>query len=71
MKPKVILGLVLVALGILALIYGGFSFTKEEHEVQMGPIEFEVQEKERVNVPVWVGVASIVGGALLLALGRR
>lgn len=71
MKPKVILGLVLVALGILALIYGGFSFTKEEHEVQMGPIEFEVQEKERVNVPVWVGVASIVGGSLLLALGRR
>jgi hypothetical protein len=59
-------GMVLVALGILALIYGGFSYTKETHDADLGPIKLQVKEKERVNVPLWAGVAAIVGGALVL-----
>jgi hypothetical protein len=66
-----IIGLILVALGVVALIYGGFTYTEEEHEVDLGPLEFEVAEKERVNVPVWAGVAAVVGGVLLLLGGRR
>lgn len=69
MKPRKVIGLILVALGVLALIYGGFTYTKETHGVDLGPLELEVAEKERVNVPVWLGVAAVVGGALLL-LGR-
>jgi len=65
------LGLVLVALGVLALVYRGFSYSGERHNVSVGPVNIRVDERERVNVPVWVGVASVAAGAALLAFGRR
>jgi hypothetical protein len=59
-------GLVLLVLGILALIYGGFSYTREKGDAKIGPIEIQVTEKERVNVPLWAGIGAVaVGGALL------
>jgi hypothetical protein len=66
MKGTKLLGAVLLALGILGLAYGGFSYTKKTDEVNLGPIHFEVQDKERVNIPLWAGVGvAIVGGVLL------
>jgi drug/metabolite transporter (DMT)-like permease len=59
-------GLVLLVLGVLALVYGGFSYRKEKGDARIGPIEIEVTEKERVNVPLWAGIAAVaVGGALV------
>ncbi len=69
MTPLKILGAILIAAGALALVYGGFSYTKNTHDVKLGPIEFSVKEKESINVPVWAGVAAIVGGAGLLLFG--
>lgn len=67
-----IAGVVLVVAGILALVYGGFSYTTETHEAKLGPIELSVKEKKAVNIPVWAGVGAIVvGGALLLFGGRK
>ncbi len=65
-------GIVLIVAGVLALVYGGFSYTKETTAVKLGPIELTVQEKESVNVPLWAGIAAIVvGGGLLLVGGKR
>jgi uncharacterized membrane protein YidH (DUF202 family) len=65
-------GLALIAAGILGLVYGSFSFTKETHEAKIGPIELSVKDKQTVNVPVWAGVGAIViGGALLVFGGKR
>ncbi|HXT21419.1 MAG TPA: hypothetical protein VN923_11755 [Thermoanaerobaculia bacterium] len=66
-----IVGIALIVLGILGLIYGGFTYTKETHEAKLGPLEFQVQEKERVNVPIWAGVGGIVAGAVLLLVGGK
>lgn len=71
MKPRVLAALVLIALGVLGLVYGGFSYTEDKHDVDLGPIEFSVTEKEHVNVPVWAGVGAIVVGAGLLLTARR
>lgn len=60
-------GIVLIVIGVLALIYGGFSYTREKGDAKIGPVEIEVTEKERVNVPVWAGVGAIAVGGLLLA----
>jgi hypothetical protein len=66
MKGTKLLGAVLLGLGLLALAYGGFSYTKHTDEVNVGPIHFEVKDKERVNIPLWAGVGvAIVGGVLL------
>lgn len=71
MTPTKIIGALLIALGLLGLLYGGFSYTKETHDIKLGPIEFSVKEKQSVNVPIWAGVAAIVGGAVLLLIGGK
>jgi hypothetical protein len=64
-------GVVLLVAGVLALVYGSFSYTKDTTAVKVGPLELSVKEKETVNVPVWAGVGAIVVGGLLLALGGK
>jgi hypothetical protein len=65
-------GIALIAAGILGLMYGSFSYTKETHEAKIGPIELSVKDTQTVNVPVWAGVGAIViGGALLVFAGKR
>lgn len=71
MNASKLLGIVLIVAGLLGLLYGGFSFTKESHDLKLGPIELSVKEKESVNVPVWAGVGAIVVGAALLAFGGK
>ena len=61
----------LIVAGILALAYGGFSYTKDTHDAKIGPLELSVKDTERVNIPVWAGVGAIVvGGGLLLVRQR-
>jgi hypothetical protein len=60
---------VLIVAGVLGLVYGSFSYTKETHDAKLGPIEFSVKDKETVNVPQWAGVAAIVVGGVLLFTG--
>lgn len=72
MKPLKLVGVVLVALGVLALVYKGFTYTAERHEAKVGPLELSVEDKERVAIPTWVGVVAIVAGAALLVVpGKR
>ena len=62
----------LIVAGALGLVYGSFSFTKQTHEAQVGPLTLSVEEQQTVNVPVWAGVGAILlGGALLLFGGKR
>jgi drug/metabolite transporter (DMT)-like permease len=67
MKGTKLVGAVLLVLGILALAYGGFSYTKNTDKVNVGPIHIAVEDKERVNIPLWAGVAAAIVGGVLLA----
>ena len=71
MSPVRLIGLIILALGILALAYGGFTYTKKTHEADLGPLQIQVQDKEHVNIPVWAGVAASAVGAGMLAFGGR
>ena len=72
MNAGKLVGIVLIVAGVLALVYGGFSYTKETHEAKLGPVELSVKDKQTVNIPVWAGVGAIViGGALLLLGGKK
>ena len=61
----------LIVAGVLALIYGGFSYTKDTTVVKLGPLELTAKEKQTVNVPLWAGVGAIVIGGLLLVMGSK
>jgi hypothetical protein len=66
-----IVGIVVVALGILALVYGGFSYERDETALKLGPVEVQVERKHDVAVPVWAGVGAVIVGGLLIAFGGR
>ncbi len=71
MSPVKIIGALLVAAGALGLGYGSFSYTKETHDLKLGPIQLSVEEKETVNVPAWAGGIAIALGVGLLLFGGR
>lgn len=66
MAPIKLFAVVLIVAGALMLGYGGFSYTKDDTAVKLGPLELSVKEKKTVNFPVWAGVGAVVVGALLL-----
>jgi len=66
-----IAGIALIVAGVLALVYGGFSYTQKTHKGQLGPLEFSVKEEKTVNIPIWAGVAAILGGGGLLVFGPK
>lgn len=72
MNAVKIAAIALILAGVLGLVYGGFSYTKETHKADVGPIHMTVSEQETVNVPMWAGIGAIViGGGLLLLGGRK
>ncbi len=71
MNGKQILGIILLVAGFLALAYGGFTYTKDEHQIDVGPIELAVKDKETVSIPIWAGVASALAGIVILATSKR
>ncbi|MCI3952764.1 MAG: hypothetical protein K0R53_2262 [Burkholderiales bacterium] len=63
---------VLIVAGVLGLLYGSFTYTKETHKAQLGSLELSVKDKETVNVPLWASVGAIaIGGVLLIFGGRK
>jgi hypothetical protein len=66
-----IMAIVLILAGILGVMYGKFSYTKETHDAKLGPIELSFKEKKTVNVPAWAGVVAIAAGAALLLVPRK
>lgn len=63
--------LVLMVGGALALAYGGFSYTRDTHELNLGPLQVQVQERKYLNIPIWAGLASLLAGVALLAASAR
>lgn len=71
MNSVKLIGIVVLVLGLLSLVYGGFSYTRSTHQAKIGPLELSVKEKETVNVPMWAGAAAVAAGVLLLVMGGK
>jgi hypothetical protein len=71
MKSLTVLGILLVVLGVLALIYQGFSYTREEKVIDIGPIYATADRQEHISLPPIVGGLALAAGAVLLAMGAR
>jgi len=66
-----LIAILLLIGGTIALVYGGFSYTKDSTAVKLGNIELSVEEKETISVPIWAGVGAVAIGGLLLLFGGR
>jgi len=71
MSATRIVAILLIAAGVLGLVYGNFTYTKETHDAKVGPLELTVKERETVNIPAWAGVAAIAAGTVLLLVRTK
>jgi len=71
MNARIIIAIVLIALGAFGLARGQFSYTEETHEAEIAGIELSVKDKKTVAVPQWLSIGAIAAGTLLLVSGRR
>jgi drug/metabolite transporter (DMT)-like permease len=66
-----ILGIVLIVAGIVALVYGGFTYSTTKKDVDMGPIQISHKQNHSVPLPPVLGVVAIIGGGALVYFGAR
>ena len=71
MKPFSLAGVVLIALGLVALLYQGIPYTSRETVIDIGPIHATADREKTLALPPVLGIAAVVGGAALLVLGAR
>ena len=71
MKLNALVGIVLIVFGLIALAYGGITYTKTEKVIDLGPLQATTQTHERVPLPPILGGASLVGGIILLVMSGK
>lgn len=71
MKPLTWTGIVLIALGVIALVYQGITYTTRETVIELGPLKAEVEKEKTVPLPPILGVLAVAGGVVLVVVGAR
>jgi uncharacterized membrane protein YidH (DUF202 family) len=71
MKPAGIVGILLIAIGIIALAYGGITYTKREKVIDAGPLQVSADREKTIPLPPILGGICLVGGIVLVVAGGR
>ncbi|PYJ23128.1 MAG: DUF3185 domain-containing protein [Verrucomicrobia bacterium] len=71
MKPAGIVGIILIIVGIISLVYGGFTYTKREKVLDIGPIQATAEKQHTIPFPPLFGGICLVGGIVLVIVGSR
>jgi len=66
-----IIGIILIALGVVGLIYGGITYTSSRNVVDMGSVHLQVDEKKQIPLSPIAGATAVAIGVVLIILGRR
>ena len=71
MKPAGIIGVILIAIGIIALAYGGITYTKREKVIDAGPLQVSANREKTIPFPPILGGICLVGGIVLVLAGNK
>ena len=71
MKPSTVIGILLIVLGIIGFVVGGFSFHHEKKDVDLGPLQVSHEKKETVPIPPILSGIALVGGIALVIAGSK
>jgi uncharacterized membrane protein YidH (DUF202 family) len=66
-----LIGVLLIVFGIVALAVGGFTYTKREKVLEIGPLQATTEKHETVPLSPIVGIAAVVGGVVLVVSGSK
>jgi hypothetical protein len=70
-RAATIVGVILTTIGVIALLFGGFAYTKREKILDVGPIEATTERRETIAVPPILGGLAVASGLALLFVGAR
>ena len=65
------IGICLIVVGVLALAFGGFSYTTRERVVDLGPLKVDADKEHRLPIAPIAGVAALVGGIVMVMAGAK
>jgi drug/metabolite transporter (DMT)-like permease len=71
MKPNALVGVLLIVLGVVALVYGGVTYTKRETVLDMGPIHATADHQKTLPLSPILGIVAVAGGVVLLVTSSR
>lgn len=71
MRPRLIIGVILIVLGVVALAIGGINYTTKEKVLEIGPLKAEAEKEHTIPLPPILGAIALVGGIVLVAVGAR
>jgi hypothetical protein len=71
MKGIQVAGLILIVLGMISLAYQGINYTTHKKVVDIGPIQATTTEHKTIPLPPVLGGLALVGGIVLLVVGRK
>ncbi|MDF1614893.1 DUF3185 domain-containing protein [Desulfurivibrio dismutans] len=71
MKTQMLLGIILVGIAVLAFAYQGINYTTREKVVDIGPLHMTAERTRTLPLPPIVGAVALVGGVVLLVMGRK
>jgi hypothetical protein len=71
MKPAGIIGIILIVIGIVALAYGGITYTKREKVIDAGPLQVSADREKTIPLPPILGGLCLVGGIILVVAGNK
>ena len=71
MRAATIAGVILTTIGVLALLFGGFSYTSREKILDVGPLEATRETRETLPISPVIGGLIVVCGVALLIVGAR
>ena len=71
MKSKTVIAILLIAVGVIAFVYQGITWTTTEKAVDLGPIQVTAEKSHTLPLPPILGAAALIGGIVILVSGRK
>jgi hypothetical protein len=69
--PAMLIGIALIALGLIALVYQGITYTSREKVVDLGPLKITAQKEKTIPLPPILGGLALAGGIVLVVVASR
>jgi hypothetical protein len=71
MKAATIIGILLIALGIIGFATGGISFTHEKKDVDLGPVQISHKTQDTLPLSPILSTIALVLGVGLVVVGAK
>ncbi|NCD69705.1 hypothetical protein [Mucilaginibacter agri] len=68
---KKMIGFALIVIGIITLVWTGFTYTKKEKIIDAGPLQVSADREKTVAWPPYLGGILLIGGIIIVATSKK